>query len=160
METSHEQLHLDKRNLVQWKIEDMPTSIIWIITFVNRPFEYGDGGIFKLLRWMRNFRQSTWYHEILYADTSSKDKLLLIISLLRKTKIRTWRVVETLNTYFISWTEFMKIYTETYEVLYIERSWTYLQVLFSSLLSIREISNMAVVRHFEVMLWQTLNSCV
>jgi hypothetical protein len=50
METTHEILHLDKRSLVQWKIVDMPTSFIWIIIFFNGPSEYGDGGIFELLR--------------------------------------------------------------------------------------------------------------
>jgi hypothetical protein len=31
-------------------------------------FEYGDGGIFKLLRWLQNLHQSTWNHKMLYAD--------------------------------------------------------------------------------------------
>jgi hypothetical protein len=62
------------------------TSFIWIIIFFNGPFEYGDGGIFKLLRWMQKFRLSTWDHEILYADKSSMEKQLLVIPLLRETK--------------------------------------------------------------------------
>jgi hypothetical protein len=67
MKTTHELLHLDKLNLVQWKIIDIPTSFIWINIFLGRPFEYGDGGIIRLLWWMQNFNQSTWDHEILYA---------------------------------------------------------------------------------------------
>jgi len=54
MATTHEPLYLDKQSLVQWKIMDILTSFIWIIIFFNGPFEYGDGGIFKLLRWMQN----------------------------------------------------------------------------------------------------------
>jgi hypothetical protein len=45
-------------------------------------------------------------------------------------------------------------------VLYSERSLTYLQVLFESLFSLPEILNMAVVRHIDVMLGQTLNCFV
>jgi len=56
MATTHEPLHLDKRSFVQWKIVDIPTSFILIIIFFNGPFEYGDGGIFKLLRWMQNLQ--------------------------------------------------------------------------------------------------------
>jgi hypothetical protein len=33
---------------------------------------------FRLLRWMQNLHQSTWDHEILYTDRSSKDEQLLI----------------------------------------------------------------------------------
>jgi hypothetical protein len=47
--------------------------------------------------------------------------------------------------------------TWTRKVLYIERSWAYLQALFESLFSLTEMLNMAVVRNFEVMLQQTLN---
>jgi hypothetical protein len=49
MATTHEPLHLDKRSFVQWKIFDIPTTFIWIKIFFKGPFEYGDGGIFKLL---------------------------------------------------------------------------------------------------------------
>jgi hypothetical protein len=41
---------------------------------------------FKLLRWMQNLHQSTWDHEILYTDRSSKDEQLLIRQFLSKTK--------------------------------------------------------------------------
>jgi hypothetical protein len=41
---------------------------------------------FKLLRWMQNLNQSTWEHEILYTDRSSKDEKLLIRPFLSKTK--------------------------------------------------------------------------
>jgi hypothetical protein len=52
----------------------------------------------------------------------------------------------------------MNRYTHTYEVLYIEISQTNLQVLYESLFYLTEILNMMVVRHFEVMLGQTLNN--
>jgi hypothetical protein len=48
METTHEPLQLDKRNVVQWKIMRIPKSFIWINLFFNRPFKYGDGGILKV----------------------------------------------------------------------------------------------------------------
>jgi hypothetical protein len=41
---------------------------------------------FKRLRWMQNLHQSTWDHEILYTDKSSKDEQLLIRPFLSKTK--------------------------------------------------------------------------
>jgi hypothetical protein len=43
---------------------------------------------FKRLRWMQNLHQSTWDHDILYTDRSSKDEQLLKIPLLSK-KIKT-----------------------------------------------------------------------
>jgi hypothetical protein len=49
---------------------DVPATFISIIIFFNRLFEYGDGGIFELLRWLQNMPQSTWDLEILYADRS------------------------------------------------------------------------------------------
>jgi hypothetical protein len=42
------------------------------------------------------------------------------------------------------------------EVLCVERSWTYLQVLFE-VFSLTELLNVAVFRNYEVMLGQTLN---
>jgi hypothetical protein len=86
METTHELLHLDKWSLLQWKIVDITASFIWIIIFFNGPFEYGDGRIFKLLRWMQNLRQSTWDNKMLYAERSSMAKQLLVIPLPQKTK--------------------------------------------------------------------------
>jgi hypothetical protein len=53
-----------------------------------------------------------------------------------------------------SWTVALK-----HEVLYIERSLAYLQVLFESLFSLMELSNTVVIWHFEVMLdklWTSL----
>jgi hypothetical protein len=41
---------------------------------------------FKLLRWMQNLHQSTWDHEILYTDRSSKDEQLLVRPFLSKAK--------------------------------------------------------------------------
>jgi hypothetical protein len=49
---------------------------------------------FKLLRWMQNFHQSKWYHEILHPDRYSEDKQLLIRPLSQKTKIQIWQGVE------------------------------------------------------------------
>jgi hypothetical protein len=73
METTHESLHLDKvrYNERSW---DIPTSFLSVITFFDGAFEYGGGGIFKPLRWMKNLHQSTWDHEMLYADRSSEDE--------------------------------------------------------------------------------------
>jgi hypothetical protein len=65
---------------------DIPTSFILIINFFTGPFEYGDGGIFKLFRWMQNLHQSTWDHNILYADRWLEDEQLLIRPLLREYK--------------------------------------------------------------------------
>jgi hypothetical protein len=74
MVTTYEPLHLDERSFVQWKMVDIPTSFVWIIISCNWLFEYGDGGIFKLLRWMQNLHQSTCIHKILYADRSLEDE--------------------------------------------------------------------------------------
>jgi hypothetical protein len=41
---------------------------------------------FKLLRWMQNLHHSTWDHEILYTDRSSKDEQLLMRPFLSKIK--------------------------------------------------------------------------
>jgi hypothetical protein len=41
---------------------------------------------FKLLRWMQNLHQSTWDHESLRTDRSSKDEQLIIRLFLSKTK--------------------------------------------------------------------------
>jgi hypothetical protein len=55
---------------VQWNIVDKPTSFIWIIIFLNRPSEYADGGIFKLLRWMQDLHQSMWDHKTTFNMTT------------------------------------------------------------------------------------------
>jgi hypothetical protein len=78
MATTHEPLHLDKRSFVERNIVDIPTRFIWIIIFFNEPFEYSDGGIFKLLRWVPNLHRWTWGHKLLYADRSSEDEQVLI----------------------------------------------------------------------------------
>jgi hypothetical protein len=108
-EKTREPLNLDKRNLVQWKTVDMRTSFIWIIIDC-RPFAYGDSGIFKLLTWMQNLHQSTWDHEILYADISSKDKQLSVTSLLPKTKYMNMAVGSKFK-YFILWRELVNRFT-------------------------------------------------
>jgi hypothetical protein len=57
-----------------------------MIILFNGPFEYGDGMVFKLFRWMQNLNQSKWDRELLYADRSLRDKQLLTRPLLRKAK--------------------------------------------------------------------------
>jgi hypothetical protein len=47
---------------------DIPTRFIW--NFFYEAFEYG--GTFERLRWIQNLHQSTWDHEMVYADRSSK----------------------------------------------------------------------------------------
>jgi hypothetical protein len=84
--TTHEPLHLGKLSFIQWKIVDIPTSFFWIIIFFNRPFEYGNGGIFELLMWMQNLHQSMWDHRILCADRYLNDKQLLVRPLLWESK--------------------------------------------------------------------------
>jgi hypothetical protein len=39
--------------------------------YLDVSFEYGDGGIFKLLSWVQNLHQPTWGHEILCSDLQS-----------------------------------------------------------------------------------------
>jgi hypothetical protein len=51
----------------------------------------------------------------------------------------------------------MNCCTLTNEVLYTERSWTYLKVLFESLFSLTEVLNMAVFQNYEIILGQTVN---
>jgi hypothetical protein len=70
MATTLEPLHWKKRNFVQWKIVNMPTSSIWLIIYFNGTFEYGDGGIFKTVEVEQNLHSSTWGHTILYTDRS------------------------------------------------------------------------------------------
>jgi hypothetical protein len=108
MVTTHEPLHLDKRSIVHWKIVDIPTSCIEIIIFFNRPFEYGDGGIFKLLRSMWNLQQSTWGHKILYADIFRGWTTFNKITFVRIQKYEHgWRFKVTIHILFYgenSWT--------------------------------------------------------
>jgi hypothetical protein len=47
--------------------------------------------------------------------------------------------------------------TSSNEVLYIKRSWTFLQLLFESSFSLTELLNMAIFRNCEIMLVQMLN---
>jgi hypothetical protein len=50
------------------------TYKFYLNRYFDGSFEYGNGGTFKLLRWMQNLYQSMWDHEILHADRSSKDE--------------------------------------------------------------------------------------
>jgi hypothetical protein len=43
IETTPEPSHLDKFRLAQWKITDIPTSIIFKIILFDEAFKYGDG---------------------------------------------------------------------------------------------------------------------
>jgi hypothetical protein len=79
-------LNLDKQILVQRKIMDIRTNCIRKIIFVNGPFAYGDGGILKRLRWMKNLHHSTCDHAILYAYRSSEDEQVLIRPFLQEIK--------------------------------------------------------------------------
>jgi hypothetical protein len=85
MEITYESLNLDGiwYNERWWTC--LKVLFEWLFPFYG-PFEYGDGGIFKLLRWMQNLRRSTWGHEILHVDRFSEDEQLLITSLLRESK--------------------------------------------------------------------------
>jgi hypothetical protein len=67
MEITRKLLQLDKRSLLQWKIMNVSTSFICVIILFNRPLEYDDCTIFKLLMWMQNLNQSTLDRDILYA---------------------------------------------------------------------------------------------
>jgi hypothetical protein len=114
METAREPLHLEEGSVIKWKIMNIPASFVWIIIFLDGTFEYGDGGIFKLLRWIQNLHQSTWDREILYADRSAKDKQHLVIPLLWKTKNTNmaggWKfkyIFYFILLYFILWRELM-----------------------------------------------------
>jgi len=42
METAHTPLYLDKWSLIQYKILDVPTSFMWIITLVPKAFKQGN----------------------------------------------------------------------------------------------------------------------
>jgi hypothetical protein len=69
---------LRETNFCTWKIMDIATSFIWVIIFFNRPFEYGDGGIFKLLRWIQNLQLSRWDHNILYRGWTTFNKTTFV----------------------------------------------------------------------------------
>jgi hypothetical protein len=103
---THDPLHLDKRSFLQWKIMDINTSFIWIIIFFNGTFEYGDGGIFKLLSWMQNLHKSKWDHNILYSNRSSEEELLKR-PLVRESKNMNMAGVEFYTSHFILWGELM-----------------------------------------------------
>jgi hypothetical protein len=145
MKTTHEPLHLDKRSLVQWKIMYIPTILVLIIIFLDWPFAYSDGGIFRLLRWMQNLHQSMLDHGILYADSSSDARQLLLRPLLRETKN-----MNMMGCWKLKWTYcLMETTHETLhldkQIWYNERQWTCLQVLFEYLFSLMDLMNMAMV---------------
>jgi hypothetical protein len=59
-------------------------TILYKYFSFKRGFEYGESGIFKLLRLLQKLHQSTWDHERLYAERSSVDEQLLRRLPLRK----------------------------------------------------------------------------
>jgi hypothetical protein len=119
MVTTHEPLLLDKRKFCTVKDHRQTFTFISIFIFFWRPFEYGDGGIFRLLRWIQNLHQSTWDHNILYADRSSEDEQLLTRPLLRECKNTKMAVCSKL--YFIFY--FME---RTHEPLHLEK-WSFVR---------------------------------
>jgi hypothetical protein len=46
------------------KTMNIPTDFVLIIILFHVTFEYGNGTIFKLLRWIQNFHQSAWDRDI------------------------------------------------------------------------------------------------
>jgi hypothetical protein len=60
----------------------------------------------------------------------------------------------------ISWRKLTNHCTKTDEVRFSKTSWTFHQVLFESLFCFAKLLNIAMMRHFEVMLGQTLNHSV
>jgi hypothetical protein len=102
-----ESLHLNEQSFVQWKMMDIPKSFIWIIISVNRPFEYGDGGMFELLRWMQNLHRSTWDRKISYPDRPFEDEQFLMRQLLRKSLSMNMEDGWQLKFKFYFWREFM-----------------------------------------------------
>jgi hypothetical protein len=48
--------------------EDVQNAIVFNPVALSIP----EWRVLELLRWMQNMRQSTWDHDILYADRSSK----------------------------------------------------------------------------------------
>jgi hypothetical protein len=70
MEITYKALRLDKQSLIQLRIMYVSTRFIWISVFFDRAFEYGDDGIFRLLRWIQKLHQSTCDHKIFYGDRS------------------------------------------------------------------------------------------
>jgi hypothetical protein len=149
MTSAHEPFHLDKRSFVQWKIVHVTGSFIWVITLFNELFEYSDGGIFKLLRWMQNLHQSTWDRNILYADRSLEDEQLLMRPLLRESK--NMNMVGSLKLKFTFY--FME---RTHEPLHlVKRSFVHWKIMdiptsFIWNIILTELLNMAEFRNYEV----------
>jgi hypothetical protein len=157
MATTHELLHLDKQSFVLWKIVDIPTCFIWIIIFFNGPFEYGDGGIFKLLRWMQNLHQSMWDDIILYSNRYLEDEQILIRPLLWKSKnmnmVDIWQL--KLTFYFMESTHellyLVKWSFVHWKIMDIPTGFIWIIIFFDGALEYGSISNLWV------MLGQTLN---
>jgi hypothetical protein len=85
METTHEPLHLRQTKFCTMK-DSVHTYKFYLNNYFNGLFEYGDGWIFKLLRWTQNLHQSMWVHNILYADRYLEDEQILIRPLWRESK--------------------------------------------------------------------------
>jgi hypothetical protein len=69
---------------IQWQGHDIEGDLDAVL-FNPVPSIITKWRTFKLLRWMQNLHQSTWDHEILYPERSSKDEQILMRTFLSKT---------------------------------------------------------------------------
>jgi hypothetical protein len=59
------------------------TYMFYLNIFLNGGFEYGDGGIVKLMRSMQTLQQSKKGHRTAYADSPSEDQHLCRITFMK-----------------------------------------------------------------------------
>jgi hypothetical protein len=97
-------------------------------------------------------------------EVQSQIGLLFFPQLLDEHGEPWWDDIRGEDSKFVHWHLIFYFMRTTHEllqlVLYSERSWTYLHVLFQSSFSLIELLNMEVVWKFEVMLGQMLNHFV
>jgi hypothetical protein len=74
----------------------MPLKATLTPYFSSRSLNHSKMADVQIFRWVQNLNQWTWYHEILYADVSSKDERHLLRPFLwrKKHEVQTWKVVE------------------------------------------------------------------
>jgi hypothetical protein len=126
--------------------------------FFNGPFEYGDGRIFKLLRWMQNLHQSTWDHKMLYTNIfrgwTSCNKI-------------TFAIIQNMNMAF-GWKLKFTFYfmDSTHEPLHLDKwslvHWKVMDIptrFIRIVIFLTELLNMAAFRNCEVLCWDKLH-CV
>jgi hypothetical protein len=111
METIHEPWHLHNRSLVQWKYYGHTYKLYLNNYFLQLTVWIWLWWDFKLQRWMQNLHQSTWDHEILYADRSSEDEQIVIRPALRETKNTNMESGLNLNSRCILRRELMNHWT-------------------------------------------------